>query len=109
MSRRQLSYLDAVKLLGGENKLVALGGNLAGAGLTAVSIVGLAHGNIPAAIGLLQLRDEFVGQGQEAVKALRQRLTGLSRFSRSELLQAAHAVLVVGAFFAALDDLDAEL
>jgi NACHT N-terminal Helical domain 7 len=109
MSRKRLSYEDAVKLLGGESRLVAAVGKLAAAGLSAMSLAGLAHGNVPAAVGMFELKDEIVSQGQETVKVLRQRLTGLSRFKRSELLEAAHAVLVVSAFFAALDDLDAEL
>jgi hypothetical protein len=109
MSRKLLGYEDAVKLLGGESRLVAALGKLAGAGLAGVSLAGLAHGNVPAAIGMFELKDEIVSQGQEAVTTLRQRFTGLNRFERSELLEAAHAVLVVSAFFAALDDLDAEL
>jgi hypothetical protein len=109
MGRKLLGYEDAVKLLGGESKLVAALGKFAGAGLAGVSLVGLAHGNVPAAIGLFEFKNEVVGQGEEAVKTLRRRFAGLSRFKRSELLEAAHAVLVVSAFFAALDDLDAEL
>jgi len=60
-------------------------------------------------LGFFSLRDEITRISQDAVKVLRRRLTGLGRFKRSELLEAAHAVLVVSAFFAALDDLDAEL
>ena len=104
MGRKLLGYNDAVKLLGGECKVVTALSSLAGA-----SITGLSVGGVPAALGLFSLRDEIARFSQEAVKVLRRKLTGMGRFKRSELLEAAHAVLVVSAFFAALDDLDAEL
>jgi hypothetical protein len=109
MSRKLLGYDDAVKLLGGDSKLVTALGRLTTASITGAAVVGLVHGNVPAAISLFELKNEVVDQGHEAVKSLRQRLTGLSRFKRSELLEAAHAVLVVSAFFAALDDLDSDM
>jgi hypothetical protein len=104
MGKKTLGYDDAVKLLGSESKVVAALSKLAGAGLVALSASG-----VPAALGLFDLKNEVADLGQEAVKTLRKRLTGLGRFKRSELLEAAHAVLVVSAFFTALDDLDAEL
>ena len=104
MGRKLLGYDDAVKLLGGECKTVTALSNLAGA-----TLAGLSVGGAPAALGFFALRDEIARFGQDAIKVLRRRLTGMGRFKRSELLEAAHAVLVVSAFFLALDDLDAEL
>jgi hypothetical protein len=102
MTRRRLTYGDAVKLLGGQSKWASLLGKAACAGLASVPVVG-------PALTFLDLRDDVEQAGQSAIAALRGRLTGLSRFKRSELLEAAHAVLVISAFFTALDDLDEEL
>ena len=102
MTKRRLSYDDAIKLLGGQSKWATLLGKAAGAGLASVPVVG-------PALTFLDLKDEVEQAGQTAITALRNKLTGLSRFKRSELIEAAHAVLVVSAFFAALDDLDAEV
>jgi len=104
MGRKLLGYDDAIKLLGGQCKVVTALGNLAGATLAVLSVSG-----VPAALGLFPLKDEIVRLSQDAVKVLQRRLTGLGRFKRSELLEAAHTVLVVSAFFNALDSLDAEL
>jgi hypothetical protein len=104
MGRKLLGYDDAVKLLGGECKVVTALNNLAGA-----TLIGLSVGGVPAAAGLFELKDEIARFSQNAVKVLRRRLIGMARFKRSELLEAAHAVLVVSAFFVALDDLDTEL
>ena len=104
MGRKLLGYDDAVNLLGGECKVVTALNNLAGVAITGLSVSG-----VPAALGLFPLRDEIVRLTQNVVKVLHRRLTGIGRFKRSELLEAAHAVLVVSAFFAALDDLDTDL
>ena len=104
MGKKLLSYSDAVKLLGGESRVVAALSKLTGAGLTLLSA-----GGVDAALHFFELKNEVNDLSQYAVVALRKRLTGLNRFKRSELLEAAHAVLVVSAFFAALDDMDAEL
>ena len=103
MGRKLLSYDDAVKLLGGQSKVLSGLTALAGAGLAGVGLVGLAHGAVPAAVGLFELKDEVARITQAVMATLQKRLTGLNRFKRSELLEAAHAVLVVSAFFDALD------
>jgi hypothetical protein len=54
------------------------------------------------ALGLLQLKDEVVGFGQQVMRRVSEWRSGLSRFSRSERLFAAHAVLVVSSYFEAL-------
>lgn len=104
MGRKPLSYVDAVKLLGGESRVVAALSKLAGTGLSVVSF-----GGSTAALSLFELKGEVERLGQYAVVAMRSRFVGLSRFKRSELLEAAHAVLVVSSFFTALDDLGEEL
>ena len=104
MGRKLLGYDDAVKLLGGDCKVVTALNNLTGA-----TLIGLSVGGVPAAVGLFEVKDEIARLSQNAIKVLRRRLTGMGRFKRSELLEAAHAVLVVSAFFVALDDLDTEL
>jgi hypothetical protein len=104
MARKLLGYDDAVKILGGECKIITSLSTLAGAAITVASMAGA-----PAALGLLPLRDEITRLSQESIKALRSKLGTSSRFKRSELLEAAHAILVVGSFFNALDDLDGEL
>jgi hypothetical protein len=91
VGRKLLGYDDAVKLLGGECKVVTALNNLAGA-----TLIGLSIGGVPAAAGLFEVKDEIARLSQNAVKVLRRRLTGMGRFKRSELLEAAHAVLVVG-------------
>jgi hypothetical protein len=102
MGRRRLSYDDAVRLLDSESKWTGLLGNIVGAGLASVPAAG-------PALSLLDLKDNVAQAGQSAIVALRRKLTGLGRFQRSELLEAAHVVLVISAFFTALDDLDAAL
>jgi hypothetical protein len=103
MRRKPLSYADAVVLLGGKSKLVTALSKVAGAGLTVASV------GSDTALSLFDLKGEVERLGQDAAVTLRNKLMGLNRFDRSELLQAAHAVLVVSAFFAALDDLSDDL
>jgi hypothetical protein len=105
MRRKPLSYADAVKLLGGTSPVLGALGKLAGV----VGLTTAAAGGVDVALNLLGLRDEMVSLGQDAVVALRNRVMKLNRFKRSELIEAAHAVLMVSSFFEALDDLDAEL
>src|SRR5262249_15417630 len=78
-------------------------GRLVGTGLT------VASAGASGALGLFDLKQEVERLSQEATVTLRNRIKGLNRFQRSELLEAAHAVLVVSAFYAALDDLDQQL
>lgn len=105
MRSRTLGYGDAVKLLGGgESRVLTALSNLAGAALTAFSAGGSAT-----ALGLFDLKGEVDRMGRDAVGALRDRVRGLDRFSRTELLEAAHTVIVITSFFEALDDLDESL
>jgi hypothetical protein len=104
MRRKLLSYADAAKLLGGESAVITALGKLAGTSLTVASA-----GGVDLALHLFEVKEETERLSQDAIRTLRERLTGLHRFKRNELIEAAHAVLVVSAFFSALDDLDSEL
>ncbi|QFY13419.1 hypothetical protein GBF35_48785 [Nonomuraea phyllanthi] len=104
MRRRTLGYEDAVRILGKESSVVRALGRLAGSGLTVATA-----GGSDVALGLFDLKGEVERLAQDAASVVRERVGGLTRFERSELLEAAHAVIIVAAFFAALDDLDAEL
>ncbi|WP_214106331.1 NACHT domain-containing protein [Acrocarpospora catenulata] len=106
---KPLTYADAVRILGGETKSlraldVALGGTLIGTaavgGLPATAAAGAL------ALSLFDAKAEGIRLGHRLVGALRDKITGVSRHTRSERLQAAHAVIVVTAFFEALDDID---
>ncbi|MEV4894937.1 hypothetical protein AB0K48_36705 [Nonomuraea sp. NPDC055795] len=103
MRRRTLSYEDAVRILGKESAVVRALGQLAGSGLTVASA-----GGSEVALSLFDLKGEAERLAQDAVSVVRGRVSGLTRFERSELLEAAHAVVIVAAFFGALDDLDEE-
>ncbi|MEV4296941.1 NACHT domain-containing protein [Microbispora rosea] len=89
--RKGISYAYAVRLLGQESKLAkVLAGTLVGA--------------VPG-LSLLDVKDEAVRLAGEATGRLRDRVTGLNRYDRTARLEAAQAVLVVAAFFEALDEL----
>ena len=95
---RTLTFADAVRLLGGADEpsvrwLERLTG-VAAAGATVATLGGL---------DLFALRDEVVRWGHAVVGGLRERLAGLHRFDRTQRLVAAHSVIVVVAFYEALD------
>lgn len=98
---KQLSYRDAVRLLGGnDNKLVAALDNVAGGAILASSVP------LPAILAWFDARDEFVKLSRRLISGLRERWSGLSRYSRTQRLEAAHAVIVVTAYFEALAEAD---
>lgn len=94
-----LSYRDALRLLdhdeGAVSPLVERLTGLA-AGATVIATVG--------AMDFFALRDQLVSWGTSALAAIRHRADGRTRFDRSERLAAAHTVLVVTAFYEALDE-----
>jgi len=96
---RVLTYADAVRILGGgESRLVsALDQVSRGLILGAVP-------TLPALVGWLDARVEFVRLCQGLVRRAAERRSGLRRLDRTERLAAAHTVIVVLAFFEALDD-----
>lgn len=89
--RKGISYADAVKLLGQESKLAKV-------------LTGTLVGAVPG-LSLLDVKDEAVRLAGEATGKLHDRVTGLNRYDRTARLEAAHAVLVVAAFFEALGEL----
>jgi len=99
---KRLGYADAVKLLGGDSAWAEILGRLVTASVSAVPGVG-------PLLSFLNLTDSVQQAGQAAITQIRTRARGLARFERSQLIEAAHAVLVVSAFFDALDILDADL
>ncbi|MFI6132004.1 NACHT domain-containing protein [Micromonospora sp. NPDC051141] len=96
-----LSYADAVRLLGGEkSKVVDWFDKLTGGVLLAASVP------VPALLGIFDAKAEFVRLGHELVCGVSEKRSGLSRYGRTQRLEAAHAVIAVTAFFEALDGLD---
>ncbi|KAA9381903.1 hypothetical protein F5972_03555 [Microbispora cellulosiformans] len=104
MGNKPLSYTDAVKLLGGSSRVITALSRLAGGTLTVASA-----GGSDVALSLFDLKGEVDQLSQSLFATLRDRVRGLSRFRRTELIEAAHAVVVAAAFFSALDDLDDEI
>jgi hypothetical protein len=92
---RGLSYADAVKLLGGrENRTVAALDRLVGGLLLVASAAGAGF-----ALSLFAPKSELVRLSGDLVSGLAEQLRGVSRLGRSERLAAAHAVIVLTAYF----------
>jgi hypothetical protein len=99
---KSLTYADAVKLLGGnDSKTVAALDKLAGGLLLAASA-----GGSGLALGLFGVKGELSRLSMALVSRLSNKLRGLSRFARTERLAAAQALLVVVAFFDALEEFE---
>lgn len=97
--RRSLSYVDAVRILGGgEHRLVKFLDRASTAGLLAAG-----------GFNFFEARHEIVRLGGELVKGLSERLRGIDRLTRTERLLAAHTVIVITAYFDALGDALARL
>ena len=95
---RDLCYADAVRLLGGRNeKLVAVLDGLVGGAVKAASATGPGF-----LLTLFDPKSQLVKLSSDLVQGLSERASGLSRVSRSERLAAAHAVIVLVAYFEAL-------
>ncbi|MEJ3745328.1 hypothetical protein WEI85_48305 [Actinomycetes bacterium KLBMP 9797] len=97
MSKR-LRYADAVRLLGGESKSVAVLDGLA------TGVIAAAAVPVPAVLGLLDAKNELVKLGHKLIGGLAERRSGLSRHGRTERLAAAHEVIAVTAYFEALGE-----
>lgn len=95
---RSVCFRDAVRLLGGrDSKTVIALDKLTGGLLLAASASGLTF-----ALSLFGPRAEFARLSGSLVSGLGERLSGLGRFDRTERLAAAHAVIVVAAYFEVL-------
>ncbi|MEN3307182.1 MAG: hypothetical protein V7603_3384, partial [Micromonosporaceae bacterium] len=93
---KRLGYGDAVALLGGSSPILAAFDRVLGAGLLLGSLTGP-----PFVLNLFDAKGEFIRVGHAAVAGLRDRVRGMARFDRQQRLQAAHAVIVVSAYFEA--------
>jgi hypothetical protein len=99
--RRRISYAEAVRLLGAPEHPVLtavdriLGGVLFGG--TALGVTQL--------LGWFDAKAEFIKVSHQLLVKMAEKRSGLSRHDRTERIQAAHAVIVVVAFFEAVDQL----
>jgi hypothetical protein len=99
---KRLSYHDAVRLLGEQDsKIVSVLDKLAGTVLLGGAAIG-----VPGTLSLFGAKAEAVRFGHELVRKLSERRGGLSRYSQTQRLEAAHAVLVVTAYFEAQEEAD---
>ena len=93
--RRSLSYADAARMLGrSESPVVKF--------LDRVAVTG---GLLIPGINLISVCKEIVKFGEEVLTGLTERLRGLDRMSRTERLRAAHAVIVLTAYFDTLEEI----
>lgn len=104
--RGQIGYADALKILGaGHNKTLAVINRLLGGAILATTA---ATGQI-GLLALLGARDELVSRSSELLTNLGKRVRGATGKSRTDLLVAAHAVIVINAYFEALRATDLPL
>jgi hypothetical protein len=97
--RRSLSYADAVRLLGGgDSQFVKT--------LDRISALGVL--SVPG-INLIATCREIVRIGEQLLTRMGERLHGLDRMTRTERLRAAHAVVVLTAYFETLEKALADL
>jgi hypothetical protein len=97
--RRSLSYAEAVRMLGGgESQLVKT--------LDRISTLGVL--SVPG-INLIGICREIARIGDQLLTRLGERLHGLDRMTRTERLRAAHAVIVLTAYFETLEQALADL
>jgi hypothetical protein len=97
--RRSLSYADAVRMLGGgDSQLVKT--------LDRISALGVV--SVPG-INLVGTCREIVRLSEQLLTRLGERLHGLDRMTRTERLRAAHAVIVLTAYFETLEQAFVEL
>lgn len=91
---RLLRYADAATFLGGgESPIIARLDNLLGGLLIGAAPV------VPAALSWFDAKAEFIRLGHELVGSVRRRRAGVSRYTRTQRLHAAHTIIVVTAFF----------
>lgn len=93
------SYADAVMLMGGKKSrsAKAIDGLLGGAVLAASAATG---GLVP---NLFEAKGELVSLSDALIQEIGQRIRGLDRYTRSQRLVAAHAVVALAAYFEILE------
>lgn len=90
---KRLSYADALKILGhNDSEVMNLAERLADGGLGLVGVP-----------DLFGLRGALVSGGRRAVEGIRDKISGESRMSRTEKIEAAHQILVIVSFFEAVE------
>ncbi|MEU1728762.1 hypothetical protein [Nonomuraea sp. NPDC005692] len=95
------SYADALRVLGcKEGRLVKVVGFAAAAARTGWALAG---GGL-LTMGLADLRSDVVRYGEEVIRRLPELKSGVDRYTRTQRLAAAHAVIVVSAWFEALGE-----
>ncbi|WP_053734388.1 NACHT domain-containing NTPase [Nocardia sp. NRRL S-836] len=96
------SYADAVRLLGKrESALVTALDRLAG-----FTLLGGAAGGVSELLGWFDAKTDFVRLSHELLVKAGEKRSGLSRYSRTERLHAAHTVIVVVALFEAFEQVE---
>lgn len=100
MTARSLSYMDAVKLLGGADpRLIAVTNRLTG-GLLSVTT----GGTSALLLSLFDAEGELAELSGQLIRGLGGRMRGLSRFDRTERLIAAQRVIALTAYFEAVHE-----
>lgn len=99
--RRTYSYTEAVKILGGQDHpIVGAMDKLLGGALLAGSL------GTWQVLDFFDAKPDFTRLFSELATKVSEKRRGLSRYSRTQRLQAAHAVIVVTAFFEAFRELE---
>ncbi|MFJ4876739.1 NACHT domain-containing protein [Streptomyces sp. NPDC088745] len=95
--RRLLSYRDAVAILGGDSEALAAADRAVSGALSTAT-----GGASDAVLGLFGAQGRVLRTGRDVTQGLRDRLGSAERAERTEQIAAAHAVLVITAFFEVL-------
>ena len=93
-----ITFNDAARILGANRKAQAYLRQGTGAVLAAASI------SIPAMAAFLGTCSDFVGFCGQLILSLQEKKRGISRWTRTERLQAANGLLVISAFFKAMNE-----
>ncbi|OKH99091.1 hypothetical protein A6A06_26260 [Streptomyces sp. CB02923] len=97
-----MSYADAVRLLGGtDHPAVAVLDRLTGGALLVAT-----GGGSELAVSLFDAKGELTQLSRSLVSGLAERARGLGRFDRTQRLAAAHAIVVLAAYFDTVKELD---
>src|SRR5690242_11358766 len=98
---KPVTFEDAVRLLGaGDSRLLTILDQLASG-----AIIGAAMITGGASLALIEAKNEAVKHGHDLVRRGIQRYMAKQGLHQTDLLVAAHSVLVIVAFVEALDDL----
>ncbi|MFE3457058.1 NACHT domain-containing protein [Nocardiopsis aegyptia] len=91
---KQLTYADALRILGkNDSEVLDLAEKLTDGGLGLVGVP-----------DLFGARGALVSKGRQALEGIRGKLKGESRLSRTEKIEAAYRILVIVAFFEAVEE-----